>query len=139
MMRCAVLTVLVIGLAWSAEGSQLGMNFRLLEAKGLKLEPAKGKVETPAEINSAADLARAFPAKETQQAIAKQVDFTKDQLLYFAWSGSSGDKLEFRNGFGGNFEALVVTYTRGDTNDVKQHHYLVAFPKKGDWVFATQK
>src|SRR5262245_2630941 len=67
--------------------------FREIDLKGLNLAPvpAVASWNKPTKITSAQELAKAFPDKEAQVKIAKQVDFIKDYLLYFRWTGSGGD------------------------------------------------
>jgi hypothetical protein len=107
---------------------------REINLKGLKLDPpaAKSSWMTPTKITSAVELANAFPNKDTQDKIAKQVDFMKDYLLYFRWQGSGGDKLSFlpfREG-----SEILFTYKAGLTDDIKHHTKLYALDKTIKWM-----
>src|SRR5262245_18394708 len=64
-----------------------------IDLKGLKLPPPRGKIDMPTAIKGAEELAKAIPDAEAQEKIKKEVDFAKQQLLFFAWSGSGGDRI----------------------------------------------
>jgi hypothetical protein len=65
---------------------------REIVAKGLLV--ATGIYDTPTTIASERHLAKLVTIKETRDAILKQVDFTKEKLLLFSWSGTVGDRLK---------------------------------------------
>ncbi len=52
-----------------------------------------GSPAKPTRINNRDELADAFPDKEWQARIAKQVDFNNEMLLFFTWTGSGDDRL----------------------------------------------
>lgn len=69
---------------------------------------------------------------DTQDAIAKVVDFDKEYVLIFTWGGSGADKLTAA------CEKDVVTFTlkRGLTKDIRQHAPIYALAKEATWVVA---
>jgi RNA polymerase sigma factor (sigma-70 family) len=56
----------------------------------------EGIVSKPTKITSLEELTKAFPEEEWQKKIAKQVDFSKEYLLFFTWSDLPGHKLSFK-------------------------------------------
>lgn len=68
-------------------------------------------------------------ADRTSEAIEKQVDFTKEHLLLFKWSGSGRDKLEFSVEEGKDGPVVVFKLTPGLTRDLRQHSRLFAVSK----------
>jgi hypothetical protein len=69
---------------------------REIDLKGFHTEHPKNDFAKPTKINTQAELAKIIPDKGWQSKIAKRVDFGKEYLLFFAWSGSSEDWLSFR-------------------------------------------
>lgn len=99
---------------------------REIGLKGLELNiKERGKVSDPTKITSAEELAKAIPNKETAEKIGKQVDFSKEYLLLFKWSGSGQDKLVA----GGDDKSVGFAYTPGRTRDLRQHVHLYALAK----------
>src|ERR1051326_4451528 len=66
-----------------------------LDLKGLKRDFPKTTYDKPTGITSEDDLKKAFPEEDMQTAIKKDVDFSKQQIVFFAWSGSGQDKLSY--------------------------------------------
>jgi hypothetical protein len=67
------------------------------------------------------------------------VDFNKELLLYFAWSGSGGDKLSFKVADGKKEPVVVFSYSRGLTDDVQMHYRLYAVAKNATWRIEEPK
>lgn len=101
---------------------------REIDAKTIKVDFEKGRVTTPKTITSVEELDKAIPDAD---AIKKQVDFTKDKLVLFAWGGSGGDKLTGKLSDDG--KSVVFTYTGGLTRDFRRHVHLFAIPKGADY------
>src|ERR1017187_8185360 len=73
---------LVVPLALSAgEGAKV----RELDTSKFKIDFEKSRVNKPTVIASAAELDKVSPDAE---GLKKQVDFTKEKLVLFAWGGS---------------------------------------------------
>ncbi len=121
-----VLTVFLAGTAWGAEEKGV----KEISLTGLKIMAAPGQVAKPTVITSADELAKAFPSKEVQEALSKQVDFTKQQLLFFSWAGSGQDKLTATSENG----EVIFKYQRGRTKDLRRHVHLFVLPKDARWV-----
>src|SRR5262249_9569791 len=93
----------------------------------------KGNVKNPTVFDSADELAKAFKNEDTLAAIKKEVDFKKQKLLVFGWSGSGGDKLAFTTGK----EKVTFQYTPGKTRDLRQHFHAYVLPKELKYEVAT--
>jgi hypothetical protein len=82
-------------------------------------------------IASADDLAKSklFADDASRDALAKQIDFTKQKLVLFVWSGSGGDKITASVRGEAENKIALFTYTRGETDDLKDHALVFAVPK----------
>ena len=78
-------------------------------------------------------LAKAVEDASAQDTIKKAVDFGKQKLLYFAWSGSGGDKLGFTVGKGDKAPEVTFRLTPGLTRDLRAHFKLYAVAKDATW------
>jgi hypothetical protein len=102
---------------------------RALETKDVKFDFARrGSQPRPVEIKTAEELAKSplFKDDDGRDAIKKQVDFSKEKLVMFAWGGSGGDKLTgalLKDG------KASFTYTAGFTDDLRYHAHAFAVPK----------
>ena len=74
----------------------------------------------------------------TSEAIQKQVDFNKEQLLLFKWSGSGRDKLELRVEEEKAGAVVVFKLTPGLTRDLRPHVRLYAVANDAAWRFAEK-
>lgn len=106
--------------------------------------PADGSVARPRVIATEAELTAAVPDAAVRARMAKAVDFDKEQLLLFVWSGSGQDKLtpEFKVLCSKSKESEVVfRYVPGDSTDKKGHARLFVVPKdkKTTWRVETGK
>jgi hypothetical protein len=122
---CAV-AVLVAGPAFACEIPPDVFN---LETKGVKFDFSKGgNAPKPVEIKSAEELANSplFADAASREAIKKQVNFAKEKLVVFVWSGSGQDKLSGQLIKRGG--TAVFTYKVGRTDDLRRHAYLFAVP-----------
>ena len=119
-MRYAICVALVSTLLATAEPAKKDEKAPIREVE-LKLNTLpKGRTANPIIITNAEELAKAFPAEETQKALAKQVDFTKEKLLYFGWSGSGADTLTSR--LSEDKKEIIFTMTPGLTRDLRGHN-----------------
>ncbi len=137
-MRTAVIMLALVGLAASGAPADEPAKkddkktVREIDLKGLKRE-LPGQFGKPAVITSAEELAKAFPEKDIQARIAKDVDFQKEQLLFFAWSGSGGDKLTYKVEDGKKGPEVVFQRAAGFTDDLASHFRLFAVPRGAAW------
>lgn len=101
------------------------------EIKEIKLTGFKptgrpmGRGLVPTEMKTAEDLAKTFPQQEVVAAVQKEVDFGKQKLVLFAWSGSGQDKVSAEL----VKDEAVFTYKPGLTRDLRAHYHLFAVPK----------
>jgi hypothetical protein len=101
-----------------------------VKARELKIErgtlPVKkeGRLGEPTKITSKKELADAVPDKDAAASITKQVDFGKEFVVLFAWSGSGGDRLTMNQDKG-----VVFTLKRGLTRDLRSHSKVFALPR----------
>jgi hypothetical protein len=70
---------------------------------------------------------------DRQARLKKEVDFAKEKLVFFAWSGSSGDQLFWKAEEGKKGPEIVFSYKRGLTDDVRPHFRLIGIPKGMAW------
>jgi hypothetical protein len=133
MRKYALLAVLLIAPVLGAADDKPAV--KEIPTKGLKIVfPEKGKVTEPTEIKTADDLAKSEALKGAADEIKKQVNFEKEKLVFFAWSGSGGDKITPDAKTAGTF-----TYTPGLTLDLRRHVHLWVVPKDAAVKVVTGK
>jgi hypothetical protein len=115
-----------------------GKSVREIPLKGVT-PPRDGKVATPTEIKDAATLEKTFSDATVLAAIKKEVDFTKEKLVYFAWSGSGQDKIAGALDPTAAQITVVFKYTPGLTRDLRPHVHLFAIPAKAVFRVDTGK
>lgn len=71
--------------------------------------------------------------ERTPESIAKQVDFGKEHLLRFKWSGSGRDQVSFSTEADKEGPVVVFKYTAGLTRDLRQHSRLYAVANNATW------
>ena len=130
----AVATIVVTLTAYAGDSP-----VRAIDTKGLNLGKAEGMVNKPAVIVSADELAKDVTDADTLAKLKKEVDFTKEKLLHFAWSGSGGDKLGFSTAKKDKSLEVTILLKPGLTRDLRQHHALFVIPKDATWKFETGK
>jgi hypothetical protein len=139
--QLAVLTACVLALAAlpASGGEKDKLPVREVDLKGIDLGDAKGDPHKPAVITSAEDLAKAIPSEEAQAKIKKDVDFAKEKVLYFAWSGSGGDRVTLSSlKISGRGTTAVFSYKTGQTDDLRRHHRAFVLPKDATWSFGDK-
>lgn len=97
----------------------------------------KGDMGKPTLITSADELAKVSELEGSLETIKKKIDFSKEKLVYFAWSGSGQDKVTVdvnRDKNGGTLVAFILT--RGRTKDLRGHQRLFALAKDTNFVVA---
>lgn len=124
---CATVAVLFAVQAFACDAPP---DVRSLASKGVKFDHTKGgNAPKAVEIKSAEELAKSplFADNDSRDEIKKQVDFDKEKLVVFVWSGSGGDKLSgelVKRGGTAQF-----TYKAGFTDDLRRHGHVFAVPK----------
>jgi hypothetical protein len=102
---------------------------RALELKGVRVVHAGDVEPKSVEIVDDEDLARSplFVDAESRAVIKSQVDFDKQKLVVFSWSGSGQDKLS--GALENDGKAAVFTYKVGLTDDLRHHAFVFVVPK----------
>ena len=135
-MRFAVLIVALFAPALFAADEK--PTVKEIETKDLKVAvPNGGKATAPAEIKSADELAKSPVLKDAADAVKKQVNFEKEKLVVFAWSGSGGDRIAGEPSKDG--KSAEFTYRIGLTFDLRQHVKLFVVPKDAAVKVVTAK
>jgi hypothetical protein len=136
-MRRALLLVSVVFLTSQAGGGRV----KTIDLKDLKFGKAEGSVDKPIVITNANELAKVIFDQNSLDKIKAQVDFSKEKLLYFHWSGSGGDKLDITavKEAGGNITQVYLIYQAGLTRDLRPHHHLFVVPSKTEWKLDRTK
>ena len=93
---------------------------RLIDLKGFTRHATAGVATKPTRITNAEELAKAFPDtdREWRDQIGKQVDFEKEELLFFAWTGSATDSLSFKVEQTRIGPVVVFSYKQGRGEDM---------------------
>jgi hypothetical protein len=112
---------------------------KVLDAKGVPRVLERGDVNKPVAITNAEELTKAIAGEEVQVRLKKEVDFTKQQVLFFAWSGSGGDELTYTVEKGAKGAEVVFQYQRGLLKNLAPHVRLFAIPKDATWKVQTAK
>ncbi len=126
----AVLLVVPIMLVAGEPGK-----LREIDVKGVKVAAPKKNPFMPTIITNAEELKKAIP--DAEETIQKQLDFAKDKLVLFTWSGSGGDKLTATLSEDGK----IATFTRklGLTRDLRMHMRLFAIPVTAEFKVTIGK
>ncbi len=104
-----------------------------IATKDLKVKvPDGGKPTAPATVTTAEELAKSPVVGGEADAIKKQIDFSKDKLLVFAWAGSGQDQVGVTADTKDGKTVLTVAYTPGRTRDLRQHVKLFVVPKDAE-------
>jgi hypothetical protein len=112
-----------------------------IPTKGLKLTfPEKPTgTKTPDVITSEADLAKSPLFKDASDGITKHLDFAKEKLVVFTWSGSGQDKIDAEAKTTDETTTVTFKYAPGRTRDLRQHIHLFAVPKDAEVKSVTAK
>ena len=126
-MRSAIVVAALLAAPVMAEDNPV---VKEIPTKELKLTfPENGKPTEPTELKSAEELTKSPVLAGAADAIKKQVDFTTEKLVLFAWGGSGGDKLAASLKGKGKDTVAQFVLTRGLTRDFRQHFHLYVVPK----------
>ena len=113
---------LALSVASAQETNKIDRNaiVREIDLKGFTRTRTTGVATKPTRITNAEELAKAFPDtdKEWLNRIARQVDFDKEELLFFAWKGSATDMLSFKIDQTRQGPIAVFSYKQGFGDDV---------------------
>jgi hypothetical protein len=123
----------------SAKDEKKDAMVTVLDAAGIPRELERGDVKKPTAITSAEELAKSIPIEGVRTRLRKAVDFTKQQILFFEWSGSGGDKLTYTVKKGEKGSVVVFEYQRGLQKNLAPHLQRFAIPKDATWEVKTAR
>jgi hypothetical protein len=122
------------------EEAQFQEAVKELDATGLpRGERRVGKVLKPTVIGNAEELGKVIKVDEVQKRVMKDVDFGKQQVLLFHWSGSGQDKLAYTVEKGEKGDKVIFAYLPGRTADLTTHLRLLAVPKDATWTMTMNR
>jgi hypothetical protein len=98
---------------------------REIDLNGFTRARTRGVASKPIRITNAEELAKTFPDTDEiwLDRIAKQVDFEKNELLFFAWTGSSTDSLSFTVEQTKRGPVVVFHYEQGRGEDMPHSRF----------------
>lgn len=106
---------------------------REIDLKDAKVNEKLGSmVNEPTLIKGEEDLKKAVGEDAAK---AMKIDFKKEYLALFQWSGSGGDKLAHTLETKDGKTTVTTTLTRGLTKDLRKHAVLIAIPVGAEWKF----
>jgi hypothetical protein len=127
-MRTATLTAALLLVVPLSADDKPGV--RALDLKGVRVVESKDfGAPKPAEVKTADELAKSALFADGRDAIKKQLDFSKEKLVVFVWSGSGRDKLTPELKTVDKKVVAVFTYKVGETDDLRRHALVFAVPK----------
>jgi hypothetical protein len=112
---------------------------RELKVVGYPADAKGGSVEKPVVIDGEASLKKHLAEEKTREQIRAQVDFQKEQVLLFAWSGSGMDQLSYDIKDGKSPTEILFSYQAGRADDLKHHVRFFAIPKTASWRIGGKK
>lgn len=112
-----------------AEEKKVAVEVKAIDVSELKQGRGLGKVTNPTGVTSREDLEKAISNDSVRERVLKEVNFEKQQLVLFHWSGSGQDKVTpvTRDG------KVVFEVKRGLTKDLRNHALLFALAKETKW------
>jgi hypothetical protein len=98
---------------------------REIDLKGFTRARTRGVATQPTRITNAEELAKAIPDSDEEwlNQIGRQVDFAKDELLFFAWTGSGTDRLSFKVEETKTRPVVVFSYKPGLGDDIPRPRF----------------
>jgi hypothetical protein len=113
---------------------------REIDLNGFTRARTRGVATQPTRITNAEELAKAFPDSDEDwlNRIARQVEFAKDELLFFAWTGSSTDRLSFKVEETRKGPVVVFSYRQGLGDDIPRPKFRL-FTVARNWRIESTK
>lgn len=105
----------------------------LVRSLDVKIEGARGRANQPTVVEKQEELEKALGNKETAEKIAKLVDFSKEKVVVFRWSGSGQDKITASEKEG----EVVFQYKPGLTRDLRPHGLVFSIKKDAKFQVVT--
>jgi RNA polymerase sigma factor (sigma-70 family) len=106
---------------------------RTISLKGFVPGKLTKRGTEPTGIANAEELAKAIPDKAWQEKIAAQVDFAKEYLVFFAWGGSSGDRVTYWVDSSKDGPVVDFFFSPGPDPDYREHLHLYVLPRAATW------
>ena len=126
------LVVCILVLTSGSQAEDRTQPVREFDVSGLKVI-RRNDVTKPLFLGSADELPKAIKDVDAVARLKKAVDFEKEKLALFTWSGSGQDQLTFAV----QDDRVIFQYTQGRTKDLRQHTRLFVMPK--DWTYNISK
>ena len=108
----------------------------------VKLAPppdgGRGSVQKPETVDSARRLAELVPDEKQAKDLAKRIDWDKQRVLVFRWSGSGQDRLEFTSA-GTSPAKVEFVFRPGRTRDLRRHARLFVIARDAKWAVVRGK
>src|SRR5262249_41031259 len=105
-----------------------------LKAKEIAtVHPKVGKALEPSEIKTAEELSKSVLfATGSAEKVAKEVNFEKEKLVLFVWSGSGQDKITGALVTGEKKVTAQFVFSPGFTKDLRRHFLVFVVPKDAE-------
>jgi hypothetical protein len=113
---------------WPAEPEPTTTKPRELSLSG-SWTAAEDAPFAPRVIRSKAELEKAIDNKAVREEILKAVQFDREYLVVFAWSGSGGDRVEMELVKRDKGSEVVFRRRLGLTDDLREHRKVFALPQ----------
>jgi len=140
MLKCTPLALLLCLVTLAAGDGKEEIVVTEISLADVPAAIVQGKPTMPTTITTAEELAKVFADESVAARIKKDIDFEKQKLVYFAWSGSGQDKLTHsivKDEKDDKKEVVKFQYHPGRTRDLRGHHKLYALPKDAAFVVAA--
>ncbi|MBQ17490.1 MAG: hypothetical protein CMJ65_10230 [Planctomycetaceae bacterium] len=98
----------------------------------------RGAVQKPETVDSAKRFAELVPDEKQAKDLGKRIDWDKQHVLVFRWSGSGQDRLEFTSD-GKSPTKVEFVLRPGLTRDLRQHARLFVIARKARWTVVRGK
>jgi hypothetical protein len=136
-MRAFVVCLGALALLWPAwavaDDKDETPAVKIVAAEGITVAVKGGTAQKPVVVHNAKELAKVVTKEDDQKKLQKLVNFRKQDLLVFAWSGSGGDKITYETKKGTKGTEVVFHYKRGLTRDLRRHTQMYAVKKGISW------
>lgn len=131
MRACVTLAVLFVASGVGAADKPVPLVPIDTKAKSIAVAvPERGDMLKPTEIKSADELAKSpLFAKADAEKVKKEVNFEKEKLVVFAWSGSGQDRVAGTLVTADKKATATFVFTPGATLDLRSHAKLFVLPK----------
>jgi hypothetical protein len=124
-----VIALIVVGTATAEDKPAV----RAVPLKDIKtVHPKNFGAPKATEFTSADALGKSalFADDTSRDTLKKQLDFAKEKLVVFAWSGSGGDRIA--GALSKDGKAAEFSYRMGLTDDLRQHFHVFVVPKDAE-------